>query len=91
MSDTNGGAALRLRNDVIMEAVESTVVGMGEMGMTPLEALTAAELILWTLMENGMKGSPAAVLPQSKAMASRVLNRLASRVEAWPAKTTEKN
>ena len=87
-----GGRLPGLRNDVITEAVEAAVFGMEEMGMTPPEALIAAELILWTFMQNGMKLSPTPdILRQSKGQAARVLSRISSRVEAWPAQTTERN
>ena len=81
-----------LRRELIMEAVNACVEGMGEMGMNPPEALAAAEIVLWTFIENGLKGSPnEEIVRQSKAQAARVLARLTSRVEAWPAKTTERN
>lgn len=74
-----------------MEAVEAFVEGMGEMGLTPPEALTAAEISLWMLIENGLKGSPnPEILIQSKAQGARIVARIASRIEVWPAKTTER-
>lgn len=82
---------LQLRNELIMEAVNACVQGMGDMDMTPMEALVAAEIVLWTFFENGLKLCPnEELVQQSKLQASRVLNRLAARVEAWPAKTTER-
>jgi hypothetical protein len=81
-----------LRSGIVTEAVSATVQGMGEMGMSPPEALIAAELVLWTFIENGMKGSPTPdILLKTKEQAARVVARIASRIEAWPAKTHERN
>jgi len=75
----------------VLEAMNAFIVGMGEMGLTPLEGLLAGELALWTLIENGLKlSNEPAMLAASKAQAVRLLNRLVSRLEAWPAKTSER-
>lgn len=81
-----------LRSNLIIEAVTKTVEGMGEMGLSPQEAMTAAELIVWQFMENTIKLAPnPELLRQSKLLCTRVIMRLSSRVEAWPAKTTDRN
>lgn len=85
-------AKTTIRGSVIQEAVTATVEGMGEMGLTPAEAMTAAELIVWQFMDNAMRLAPnPEMLRQSKLLCTRVIMRLTSRVEAWPAKTTERN
>jgi len=81
-----------LRGSVVSEVVTQTVEGMEEMGLSPAEGMTAAELILWQLMENTMKLAPnEELLRQSKLLCTRVIMRLTSRIEAWPAKTHERN
>lgn len=65
---------------------------MNECGLTPPEALIAAEMIMFTLVENALKGAPEGpILAASKAQAARMLSRLLSRVEAWPADTSRRN
>lgn len=65
---------------------------MNECGLNPPEAITAAEMIMFTLVENAMKGSPnEVILAASKAQAGRMLSRLLARVEAWPADTSRRN
>lgn len=80
-----------VRAEFVTEAATQTVEGMGEMGLSPQEGLIAGELILWTLFQNTMKGARTDELQrQAKLVCTRALNRLISRVEAWPADTTQR-
>jgi hypothetical protein len=90
MSDAPGRVALR--NELVGEMVTEIVGGLDEAGLTPPEAMTTAEILLWTFMENTMKNAPGAEMQrQAKLLCTRVVMRLTSRIEAWPAKTTERN
>lgn len=78
--------------DYLVELVNEVITGLGEANITPAEGMTVAELALWTLMENAMKFAKTVELQQAaKLTAMRVAARLASRVEAWPAKPSERN
>lgn len=82
------------RSEMIGPVVTEIVEGMGATDLTPQEAMIAAELILWTLMQNSMKlAAPSGpeMLAASKQVASRALLRISSRVEAWPAKVEDNN
>ncbi len=81
-----------VRSGELADLVAEIVEGLGETGVTPMEGLTVAELVLWTLMENSFKLAPTEGLQEgAKIIAVRVLTRLSSRVEAWPAKPSERN
>lgn len=84
-----------VRSDVVADLVADTMKWLGESDVTPREGLVFAELLLWQLLERTIE--QAAALPdpeemqrQAKLLCSRALIRLTSRVEAWPAKTHER-
>lgn len=83
-----------VRSDLVAEMVAEIIQGLGEADLTPAEGMTTAEVLLWALFEKVL-GPTTGLGPemqlQAKLLCSRVLNRLAARVEAWPAKTHEKN
>lgn len=90
--DTPAGRGAAIRSELVGEMVTEIMAGLNDAGLTPPEAVTTAEVLLWTLFENTMQLAPNAEMQkQAKMLCSRVLNRLASRVEAWPAKTHERN
>jgi len=65
---------------------------MKDCGLNPAEGITAAEMIMWTLVENALKLSPNELIQKaSKAQAARMLSRMLSRVEAWPADTSRRS
>lgn len=83
----------RVRSDLVAEMVAEIIQGLGEADLTPAEAMTTAEVLLWALCEKLLEpttGLGPEMQHQAKLLCSRVLNRLAARVEAWPAKTHEK-
>ena len=87
----NGTDAQRTANlvEMVREIVEDR---MGSAGITPYEGMKVAELVLWTLIENSFKLAQNEDLrDQARLAAVRVLIRLQSRVEAWPAKPSEAN
>jgi hypothetical protein len=81
-----------IRSGFVADFVEQTIQGMNECGLNPVEGITAAEMIMFTLIDNALKMSTDdVVLQASKAQAARMLSRLLARVEAWPADTSRKN
>lgn len=91
---SNEQAPPKLRSDVVADMVAEIIQGLGEAGCTPAEAMTTGEVLLWALFERLLeptKTLPPEMQQQAKLLCSRVLNRLASRVEAWPAKTHDRN
>jgi hypothetical protein len=78
-----------IRSGLVADFVEQTVLGMKDCGLNPAEGITAAEMIMWVLVENALKLSPNEMIQAaSKAQAARMMSRLLSRVEAWPADTS---
>ena len=83
----------RVRSDLVAEMVTEIIQGLGDADLTPAEAVTTGEVLLWALLEKTLEptsGQGSEMQLQAKLLCSRVLNRLAARVEAWPAKTHEK-
>ncbi len=85
---------MTVRSDLVAEMVAEIIQGLGEAGLTPQEAMTTGEVLLWALFERTLDPTTtqsAEMQLQAKLLCSRVMNRLAARVEAWPAKTHERN
>lgn len=80
------------RTAFLVELVRDTVEDrLGGAGISPAEGMKVAELVLWTLIENTFKLAQTETLrEQAKLAAVRTLVRLSSRVEAWPAKPSER-
>lgn len=92
------------RGPIIQEAVEQILEGFKDLGLTPQEGDIVAELVLWNLMQNAMKMAAAIAVdpaldpltfPDSVNLAReknmRIILRLSSRVQAWPAKVEERS
>ncbi len=80
------------RSGELADLVAEIVEGLGETGISPGEGMTVAELVLWTLMENSLKLAPTEGLVEgARIVAMRAVTRLSSRIEAWPAKPSERN
>lgn len=81
-----------IRSTLVADFVEQTILGMKDCGLSPAEGITAAEMIMWMLVENALKLSPTEKIQQaSKAQAARMMSRMLSRLEAFPADTSRRS
>ena len=85
-------SAATLRRDQINEAAKAILEGLEASGLMPLEGLTAVESVYALLLLRGMDAAQGhqKTIDAARHVALRSLNRMESRVLAWPARTEDR-
>lgn len=73
------------REDVIADAVTTILSGLNQDGLTPMEGLVVAEILIGQLCTNLLKLAPPADVEKMRMVGLRSVLRIESRIKAWPA------
>jgi hypothetical protein len=80
-----------IRSQAVGEMVEEIVGQMNEAGLTVREALVVAETLLWFLFKRALDTSaPGGLQEATREALARVIVRITSRLQAWPAKVEDR-
>lgn len=86
-------AKITMRREKVAEAAKGIMEYLEASGLQPLEGLTAVESVYSLLLLRGMDAANghAQTIDTAKHVALRSLNRMESRVLAWPARVEDRS
>lgn len=82
-----------LRREQIATAAQGILDGLKDAGLMPMEGLTAVESVYALLLLRGMDAAQGhkQTIDAARHVALRSLNRMESRVLAWPARVEDRS